>query len=147
MKRKFAEKSSTPEEKHVTDVWVKILIPILAISVFSLAAGIFITQASASQPLVAQQWAHISIIFMVLPLALIGFLILSLVLLFSYFTARLNRNVPPKLRGLRSNIELLSQIIQKKTVKPANFVIATRSLGYGVYKIFHQHTSTRSKND
>lgn len=147
MKRKIVEKSSTPEAKHVMDVWVKILIPVLAISVFSLAAGIFIIQASVSQPPVAQQWAHISIIFMVLPLALIGFFILVLVLLFSYFTARLNRNVPPKLRGLRSNIELLSEIIQNKTVKPANFVIATRSLGYGFYKILHKHTSTRSKND
>jgi hypothetical protein len=138
-------KSLSPEKQHATDVWIQILLPILIVSVLSLAAGLFLTQASLSNTQVANQWAHISIIFLILPLVFIGILFLGFILIISRLTSGLNKLLPPKLFAFRKNIESIAKSFQFKANKPANLVITFRGLIHGLSSIFRKLASHRSR--
>ncbi len=140
-------KSLPPEKQHTADVWIQILLPILIISIVSLAAGLFLIQASVSNTQIAEQWAHISVIFLILPLVFIGIFILALILIVSRLTMGLNNVLPQKLFGFRINIENIAKSIQFKVNKPANLVITLRGLFNGLSTIFHRLPSFRRKND
>jgi len=147
MKKEFNAKSVTPEKQHAADVWLQILIPILVVSVGSLAAGLLLTQASMSNTQIAAQWAHISIIFLILPLVFVGVLILTLLLLLSHLTKGLHRVLPPRLFAVRINIDRIAKSIQFRANKPAHLVISLRGLLNGISTIFQKFSSFRRKHD
>ena len=124
--------SKEPEQIHKDQSLVHILLPILITTAVCLAVFLFLIVSSSGSSSTTEQWANISVMFLILPLALVALVGLLLIIVLCYLTGKWNRTLPPGLRNIRRKILNLNQTIQSAAQKPARPVIKARSIWAGI---------------
>ncbi len=113
------EPNRATREKHRRDVLWQITLP-LAVTIIIVAALAILVSAPGDNA-IASRWSSISIVFMAIPLLLIGVVGLALLVLLAYGLARLLHVIPPYARLLQNYVEFLGiriKNIANKLVKP-----------------------------
>lgn len=125
-----------PEQIHKDQSLVHILLPILITAAICLAVFLFLIISSSGSSSTTEQWANISVMFLILPLALVALVGLLLIVLLCYLTGKWNRTLPPGLRNIRRKIVNMNFTIQSAAQKPAKPVIKARSIWAGIKALF-----------
>lgn len=138
MENKAENSKQEPETKHKNQVLSQILIPILATTLVCLIVCIVLVVSSAGEAQSTEQWADISIMFMLLPTLFIGLVGLILLILLGRLTGNINKTLPASLRKIRLTVIRINQNIESAVQKPAKPFISFRSMFAGIKTIFHK---------
>jgi hypothetical protein len=136
MNKKLDPPSKEPEKIHQDQVILNILMPILATVVICVGAFLFILIGNTTQPQSAEQWANISIMFLILPAVFLGLIVLLLLILLTKLTRNWNKHLPSPLRSIRQKAIGLNQTVQAAAQKPAKLLITISSFFSGIKGIF-----------
>lgn len=127
-----------PFEIHKHQLIWHILAPVLVTCAICLAVCLFLLLESSAQSQGTEQWANISIMFLILPAAFLGFIGLIVVILFSILFGKWNKTLPPSLQLIRNRLIGLNNSIQSIAQKPAKPIILMKAIISGVKAIFNK---------
>lgn len=138
--------NSNPENDHNSQVVFHILFPILLTVVVCMAAFLFLIIDNSSQGPSTTQWANISIMFLIIPAAFFGLILMILLIVLSRLAGNWNQSLPLPLKVIRLKALILNQKIRNIADRPANVVIRTKSFLSGLRSIFKKISLSRRKN-
>ncbi len=127
-----------PEQLHQEQTWGSILIPVLVITLVCVAVFVLLLVFNSGEFQATAQWANISIMFMILPMSIVGLVILAIVILVAYLTRKWNRDLPPGLKLIRLQVLIFNQKIQNAVQKTTIPVIGIKSFITGITSIFRK---------
>jgi hypothetical protein len=136
MKTNEEQKSLNPEQLHKRQTMLHVLVPVITTGIVCLAVCTLLIVSTSAEPHSTEQWAQISTMFLILPAILLGLVCLALLILLATQGNKWNKNWPPALRNVRLTIIHIEKNIQGFAQKPAQPVIAIKSVWAGIMAIF-----------
>lgn len=121
-----------PQVTHKQQSFLWIFLPLALIILLIVAAGVFIIMSTSSGDSVTQSWSAISLVYLLIPLAILSLIPLILLALAVVGMSKAGKALPPFLRTTRHKILLLNGKTQAVTDKAASPVISIRSFTSGV---------------
>jgi hypothetical protein len=125
-----------PETRHTRQVFLQILLPILLTVALVLLVGVLVIVTSSAKPVISQQLAHISLIFLLLPMIMIGVIQLTLLVLACVGMQKANSALPPSLKRVRLSIQKFGNSVQEKATQITNSVVKTGAAAAGFKSLF-----------
>ena len=125
-----------PETIHKNQVTNHILIPVLATALICLMGFIFLLLTSSGQPQSTEEWANISIMFLILPMFLLGIIGLLVLLYLSKIAGSWNKTLPNSLSNIRNKALGLNQFLQSAIQKTAKPMVGIKAIFTGIKSIF-----------
>jgi uncharacterized BrkB/YihY/UPF0761 family membrane protein len=139
-----------PIEAHSSEFLWQILVPVLVSVLIVLVIGIIVVAVSISGPGVDEKWAHISLIFLVLPFLFIGLILFAVLFFTSRLVSRFHHFLPPQFARLNSLINSVQQFSDDSCGKVTRPMITIKSIAAGAVRLlglaFHRDQARRSKN-
>lgn len=139
------------ERVHSSEYLWQILVPILATVLITLAVGIAVIFVSANGQGLDEKWAHIALIFLILPFLVIGLVLLAVLFFTTRLVSRFHNFLPPqfaRLNQIFSSVEGFARVTTDKITHP---LIDLNSLITGAIRLFelafHRGQAQRRKND
>ncbi len=120
--------------RHQQQMWIQILLPVLVGA--ALIIFLAVMTAVASDPQVVR-FSDISIIFLILPTAVTGLIVLAVFGAIIFLLARLLKIVPSYAHLTQIYLERVTEIIKGMADKAADPVVAIES-GYAGFKVLFQ---------
>lgn len=136
MKTTEEQKMLEPEQYHKRQTVLHILLPVITAVTICLTACILLLISTSTEPQSTEQWAHISTMFLILPAVFLGLVCLAFLVLLANLSNKWNKNWPPVLRNIRMLIIQFEKNVQGFAQKPAQPVIATKSVWAGIKVLF-----------
>lgn len=138
MNKKSEQPKKEPEEIHKDQVLKTILIPVVTTTAICLAGCLFLVISSSAQAQSTEQWANISIMFLLVPTIFIGLIGLILLILLGRLTGNWNKSLPPSLRRIRLTAIRINRSIESAAQKPAKPFIGLKSTFAGIKAVFRK---------
>jgi len=121
----------SPEYKHKQQSLLWIFLPLALIILLILSAGVFVIMSTSSGDSVTQTWSAISLVFLLLPMAILSIIPLIILVLAVVGMSKAGKALPPYLRKARHKVLQLNGKAQAVTDKAASPMISIRSFTAG----------------
>lgn len=115
-------------------VW-QILAPVLLSLIIVLCILVLLVLNAGNAPTMNEKWAHISTIFLSLPVILFGILTLAVVLLLAWLIHKLRKSIPPLTSGFFQVVHRVNEITNQVTEKSLSPLIHGKSYAAGVKRL------------
>jgi ABC-type dipeptide/oligopeptide/nickel transport system permease subunit len=137
------------ERVHSSEYIWQILVPILASVLITLVIGITVVFISANGAGMDEKWAHIALIFLILPSLVIGLVLLAVSIFTSRLVSRFHNFLPPQFARLNKIVtsgEGFARVASDKVTQP---LIDLNSIVAGAIRLlelaFHRGQAQRRK--
>ena len=114
-----------------------IYLPMILACLLAFGIGIFFILRSGTNPALTQNWSAISLIFLLLPAAILSIILIAILILAVYGMAKANQALPPRLRSIRQKATSINQKAQSITNKTATPVIKVRTIFSAIEAVFN----------
>lgn len=127
-----------PETQHKNQTLLHIYFPLLCVVIICLVGFFFIILVNSGQPQTTASWANISVMFLILPVALMGLVSLILLIVFIKFSTQWNKSLPVSLKNVRIKAIQINQKIQAVSQKPTKPIIGLQAVYAGFKSLFRK---------
>lgn len=137
------------EKNHKKDQFWQILIPVLLCLLVAIGIGILTIFTSLNNPGLNQKWAQISLVFLILPLLVLGLILLIVIIFTNRLISKTRRALPPQFNKIDQLVNSINGFAQTSTNKMTTPLIAYQSTKAGFIRLlelaFHRRTSPKDR--
>jgi heme/copper-type cytochrome/quinol oxidase subunit 2 len=126
-----------PIKKHKSDFYLQVLLPILFLVILCLGILVFFFISFQNGSTVTSTWSQISLIWLILPMLLVGILFFVLLFFLIRAIAKLHRWLPPRFQKVELFVNKIRLSTEKITKKSTDPVIGFKSALTGFSTLLH----------
>jgi hypothetical protein len=133
--QRLPEPNPVTIKRHHRQVWWQVLFPVILGALILIAVAVFATLAPGDSII---RFSDISLIFLILPTAVVGLVLFVLLAGLVYLMARLLRVMPSYTRLVQNTLDRVTAALKRISDKAASPVINLESILAGLRALFHR---------